>query len=326
VTYSCSNSQVLFGLRRPSQPHTLVMAELLRARVGPVGPADKKARQQGARSQHVQAATARGNALQTLVEEDPAASINGAAGAGRGGRPEGSGGGEKCGVGLTFRKDSRGYFTVLAINTEMLASDLGPQGVAVGDTLVHASGSDVKDFPHAALAKLILGPPQSSVQLGFVRRDGSSFVTRAIRSKPVGDAPAAQAPVPAASAAQAATPAAHSASSAYAGGKSIICDVGLRLRAREDGGIVVEELLPGGPAAAGHLIQPGDLLLQAEQRVLTGMSLESVYHLLMGSAGSMCQVEVGKRGGGRQEVALIRVPRGSFPGVPDPAEFKMALA
>ena len=314
----------MFGLRRPSQPHTLVLAELQRARVGPVGPADKKARQQGARSKDGQMGArqvgARSNVPETLVEQDPAASINGAAG--RGGRPEGGGsGGEKCGVGLTFRKDSRGYFTVLAINTEMLASDVGPQGVAVGDTLVHASGSDVKDLPHAALAKLILGPPQSSVQLGFVRRDGSSFVTNAIRSKPVGDAPASQA------AALPATPAAPPASAGYAGGRSGICDVGLRLRAREDGGIVVEELLPGGPAAAaGHLIQPGDLLLQAEQRILTGMSLESVYHLLMGSAGSMCQVEVEKRGGGRQAVALVRVPRESFPGVPDPAEFKMALA
>ena len=54
------NSQVQFGLRRPSQPHMLVMAELRRGRVGPVGrPAERKSRQSSsARAQRVQRARA----------------------------------------------------------------------------------------------------------------------------------------------------------------------------------------------------------------------------------------------------------------------------
>ena len=115
--------------------------------------------------------------------------------------------------------------------------------------------------------------------------------------------------------------------SGSAEGKGTICDVGLRLGVREeDGSIEVMELLSGGPAAAGRLVQPGDTLLQAEQRFLTGMSLESVYHLLMGPPASACALVVQKRGGVRQEIALTRAARQSFHGVPDPAEFRMALA
>ena len=323
------NSKVLFGLRRVTQPHTLVLADLLRARVGPVGPADRKGRQHGARTQQGQAGSSRASVLQTLNEEDPSASIRSSASkAGLEGPHEAGGSGRdsssKCGVGLTFRKDSRGYFTVLAINAEIIANDSRPREVFVGDTLVKASGCDVKDLDHAALAKLILGPPQSVVQLGFVRRDGSSYVTSALRSKPVGETPAPAPPAAAAGATAASSTANFARGSA--GGKSGICDVGLRLHAREDGSIEIVELLAGGPAAAGNLIHPGDTLLQAEHHVLTGMSLESVYHLLMGPPGSACLLHVLKRGGTRQELALSRVPRQSFPGVPDPAEFRMALA
>ena len=256
------NSQVLFGLRRPTQPHTLVMAELRRGRVGPVGrPADRKSRSSSsARSHRAQEV----KSLQT-VEEDPSASTDAASRAGgTGGRavdgaatraPDAGPSEGKCGVGLTFRKDARGYFTVLAINAEVLAGEGGPAAVSVGDTLVHADGNHVKELDHGGLAKLILGPPRSVVQLGLMRQDGSTYVTRAMRTKPVGDA----AP-PSAGAAGAAPPPPAAPSSR--GQTSGICDVGLRLSARDDGYIVVDEVLRGGPAAASNLVHAGDLLLQ----------------------------------------------------------------
>ena len=286
------NSQVQFGLRRPSQPHTLVMAELRRGRVGPVGrPAERKSRQSSsARAQRVQEVMS----LQT-VEEDPSASTDGASRVGGMGNvsnmragiretgaptadtpatrvPDASSSSSsygpaegKCGVGLTFRKDSRGYFTVLAINAEVLASEGGPKAVSVGDTLVQAGGNDVKDLDHAALAMLILGPPHSVVTLGLARPDGSTYVTRAVRTKPVGNAAPSSAPcagaVAPAPAARAPSPAAISSKSKASSG---ICDVGLRLSVREDGYIVVDEILRGGPAEASKLIQVGDVLLQVQ--------------------------------------------------------------
>ncbi len=287
------NSQVQFGLRRPSQPHMLVMAELRRGRVGPVGrPAERKSRQSSsARAQRVQEVMS----LQT-VEEDPSASTDAAsrvggmgnvsnmlAGIRETGAPTADTPGTrvpdcassssssygpaegKCGVGLTFRKDSRGYFTVLAINPEVLASEGGPRAVSVGDTLVHAGGNDVKDLDHAGLAMLILGPPHSVVTLGLARPDGSTYVTRAVRTKPVADAAPSSAPgagaVAAAPVARAPSPAAPSSKGKTTSG---ICDVGLRLSVREDGYIVVDEVLRGGPAEASNLIQVGDVLLQVQ--------------------------------------------------------------
>ena len=285
------NSQVQFGLRRPSQPHTLVIAELRRGRVGPVGrPAERKSRQSSsARAQRVQEVMS----LQT-VEEDPSASTDAAsrvrgmgnvsnlhAGIRETGAPTADapatrdyaasssssyGPAEgKCGVGLTFRKDSRGYFTVLAINAEVLASEGGPKAVSVGDTLMHAGGNDVKDLDHAGLAMLILGPPHSVVALGLARPDGSTYVTRAVRTKPVGDAAPSSAPgagaVAAAPAARAPSPATLISKGKASSG---ICDVGLRLSVREDGHIVVDEVLRGGPAEASNLIQIGDVLLQVQ--------------------------------------------------------------
>ena len=283
------NSQVQFGLRRPSQPHTLVIAELRRGRVGPVGrPAERKSRQSSsARAQRVQEVMS----LQT-VEEDPSASTDAAsrvrgmgnvsnlhAGIRETGAPTADapatrdyaasssssyGPAEgKCGVGLTFRKDSRGYFTVLAINAEVLASEGGPKAVSVGDTLMHAGGNDVKDLDHAGLAMLILGPPHSVVALGLARPDGSTYVTRALRTKPVGDAAPSSAPgaVAGGPGARAPSPAALRSKGKASSG---ICDVGLRLSVREDGYIVVDEVLRGGPAEASNLIQVGDVLLQVQ--------------------------------------------------------------
>ena len=338
-------TKVIFGLRRPSAPAgapVLIYADLFRARVGPVGrPAQSKTTPRSARGPRWQV----DSTLQTLAEEDPSASLDASSrkGATDGTSRKGAGAlaaagpaaapplphdAVKCGVGLTFRKDTRGYFTVLAINPEACAAEGGPVLVLAGDTLLHAAGMDVKDLNHAALAKLILGPPLSVVRLGLRRRDGSHYVTNLTRSKPVGDSAAATATAPAATPAPSSAPVHSDARARGDLTDTGVCDVGLRLHARTDGLIVVDQMLAGGPAAACALIRPGDLVLQAEGQHVTGMPLDHVYHLLLGARGSPCVLLVGKHDGGREEVVLTRTPypRQHLAGVPNPADFQLALA
>ena len=236
---------------------------------------------------------------------------------------------DKCGVGLTFRKDARGYFTVIAVSAEVFATEGGPKVVSVGDTLVHAGALDVKGLNHAALAKLILGPPNSVAQLGFERADGSQYVTSITRSKVVsgaavpargqrgdgisrggdglGHGPHSHGPQ------SSQGPRSGGAGSESAHGGNIpggsICDVGVRLRSGEHGHVVVHEVLLGGGASLSGRVMCGDVVLEVNRQIVTGMSVDRVHHLLSGPRSSTCLVLLAKRDGGREEVVLSRVSR-----------------
>jgi hypothetical protein len=62
--------------------------------------------------------------------------------------------------------------------------------------------------------------------------------------------------------------------------------VGLQLSAK----LEVKSLLPGGPAAASGVIQPGDVLLEIDGESVVGIKLEAVGPLLQGLPGSQTEI------------------------------------
>jgi C-terminal processing protease CtpA/Prc len=71
------------------------------------------------------------------------------------------------GVGIIFRSDSSGALYVRQLQHGGPAQQSGQ--VHVGDCIVEVNGIDVFRKPISSFTKLMLGPPGTTLQLGFKR-------------------------------------------------------------------------------------------------------------------------------------------------------------
>ena len=79
------------------------------------------------------------------------------------------------------------------------------------------------------------------------------------------------------------------------------------MTAREEGDIVVKQVVRGGPAAQAG-VRSGDIISKVNGKDTTSMTMDQVASLILGQAGTMVRLEITRKGNPMRELVIRRAP------------------